>query len=173
MGFELVLKLLDSKSEGIQFLFNLDSLITDNVDNVLFYFIHLLLSLVKSPFRRLDSLDWLFLSFLADLDTVLLQFQNHVSHPVDHCRDLGFYCLHLTDVLHDFHQQVSILLFLPFCWVLCLFEHSLWVHFQSIIGLFVEIFEVFQSGLKLVGQEVSVNFNPAVNFHLERFDEVP
>ncbi len=83
IGFKVSLELVDLHSENIKFLLDLDGLVSNYIDDILFDLIDLLLGLIEACLRSFNSLEWLLLSFLSDLDAVLLQLEDHISHPLN------------------------------------------------------------------------------------------
>ena len=51
-------------------------------------------------------------------------------------------------------------------------KHVLGVGLQSDIGSHVEVLQVLEGSLELMGKEIGVDFNPAVDLDFERLDEV-
>lgn len=86
---------------------------------------------------------------------------------------MPFDILHLTDVLHHLHQQSSVLLFLALIVGIGVGEHVLRVSLQADVGPHIEVLQVLEGSLELMGEEICVDFNPAVDLHFERLDEVP
>lgn len=56
MTFKIGFEFIDFDIEGIKLLFNLNGLVTNNVDNIFFNFINFLLSFIKSTFCSFDGL---------------------------------------------------------------------------------------------------------------------
>ena len=73
---------------------------------------------------------------------------------------------------HNFHQEISILIFLSFIMRISIIEGIFRVSLQANICSHIEVLQIFQAGLELKGQKVSVDLNPTINLDLQRFDEV-
>ena len=172
VSLELCLELVDLDSESIQFLFDLNSLITDNIDDVFLDLIDLLLGLVETSLSSFDGLNRLVFSFFSDLNAVLLELDDHVSHPLHHNRNATLDILHLTDMLHDLHEKPSVLFLLPFIGRIGICEHVLGVGLQASICPEIELLEVLEGCLVFNCQEVSVNLDPVIDLNLKRLDEV-
>lgn len=104
---------------------------------------------------------------------MLFKFNNHISHSFNNTTDASFYALHFADMLHDLHQQGSILFLLPFVGVFCACEDILRVGFKSDCGPVVKVLQIFKSCLELMAQEVSIDLHVSVDLDIKGLFEVP
>ena len=103
---------------------------------------------------------------------MFLQLNNHVSHSFNDHGNAALHILHLTDVFHDFHEQISVLLFLSFVAGVSIGEDIFGIGFQSSIGSQVELFQIFQGSFVLMDEEISVNFDPVIDLDFKTLDEI-
>lgn len=75
-------------------------------------------------------------------------------------------------MLHHLHEQVSVLVLLSLVVGIGVGEDVLGVGLESDVGPEVEVLQVFQGGLELMGEEVSVDLDPTVDLYFQSLDEV-
>jgi hypothetical protein len=83
VGFEFVFEVLDFVSECVEFLLYFDCFVTNDVDDIFLDFIYFLLCLVEAAFGGFDGLERFFFALFGNLNAMLLQLRDHVSHSFD------------------------------------------------------------------------------------------
>jgi hypothetical protein len=172
VGFEIGLEVVHLLREVVEFLLDLYALLDDKSEDILLNLVNLLIGLIEGGKPSLDTLYGILLPLLHNGHRVLLELHNHTLHPLDHHIDLALDFLDFGDVLHDVHQQLSVLLFLFLGELLpLLLGHDVfWVDLKSLVGAGCELFQVLVGGLELVYQEVCVDFDPLTHLYLQGFD---
>jgi len=143
--------------ELVQLLFDVLTLLHLQRQNVCSDLEYLLGGFIEQVVVVVDDLHRVFFIFVIQTLLVFLENHDHILDAGDDSFDGGVDILDITNDLHDTHQHVFIgnVLFIGR------------VVLDAVIGLADEVFQVLQTDLHLVFEEVSVHSDPLGHFQVQ------